>query len=206
MNRQITLVFHNQGLRSYIEVDLCAECPRQDDKGCCGNYSPVFYPTDLAYLYLNYPGLIDFIFQQEHITVLDYSVTVNNDKDGTSYKCKFHTRTGGCILSQLQRETICRHFVCPGIAWEKENKLQPWKIFFERLFDYEIELNDNLAAELKARGLTLKKPAQRQALLVVLSRLYRDKISHPPVFLNSCPPEETFTITRSIAFGTNWPL
>ena len=27
MMKEIELVFHNEGLRSYIEVDLCRECP-----------------------------------------------------------------------------------------------------------------------------------------------------------------------------------
>jgi hypothetical protein len=97
MDKEINLIFHNLGLRTYIEVDLCAECPRQDDKGCCGFYSPVFYPTDLAYLYLHQPEMIEKIFSFDHLTVLDHSVTVNNVPEGDSYRCKFHSKNGGCL-------------------------------------------------------------------------------------------------------------
>lgn len=206
MEKQITLVFHNKGLRSYIEVDLCAQCPRQDGKGCCGHYSPVFYPTDLAYLCLNHPDLIELIFSFKDSTVLDASITINNDKDGDSYRCKFHSLDGGCLLAQTQRETICRHFVCPGINWVIEEKLQPWKIFFERLFEYEIQLNNHLALELAARGLTLRHPQQRDKFLQELVCLYHQEIVSPPEFFQHCPSMETATITRSIAEGKPWPL
>ena len=60
MLKEINLVFHRRGLRSFIEVDLCADCPRRDHKGCCGHYSPVFYLTDLTSLPSS-PQLIDYI-------------------------------------------------------------------------------------------------------------------------------------------------
>lgn len=206
MDKEIKLVFHNEGLRSYIEVDLCAQCPRQDDKGCCGYYSPVFYPTDLAYLYLHRPALIDYIFSMDDLTVLDTSVTVNNDKDGESYRCKFHSKDGGCLLTQLERETICRHFVCPGINWQREPGLQHWNRFFNELFDYEIEINNRLAEELTSRELTLKNPAQREQFQEKLLRLYAIELEHLPDALNECPPIETFTITRPISWGHDWTL
>ena len=74
MQKEIKIIFHNQGLRSYIEVDLCSECPRQDDKGCCGFYSPVFYSSDFAYLLKNQPGCqATAIKQYNHIgCISDY--------------------------------------------------------------------------------------------------------------------------------------
>jgi hypothetical protein len=206
MEKDISLVFHNEGLRSYIEVDLCAECPRQDGKGCCGYYSPVFYPTDLAYLYINQPALIDYVFNLGNLTVLDASVTINNDIDGESYRCKFHSKDGGCILTQLQRETICRHFVCPGIDWQREPNLQHWNLFFKRLFDYEIELNNRITNELVAQGLTLRNPSLREKFKAELLRLFDIELQHLPDFLNERPPVETFNISRIINRGHNWPL
>lgn len=206
MDKDIKLIFHNEGLRSYIEVDLCAECPRQDGKGCCGYYSPVFYPTDLAYLNINQPGLIDYIFKLDNLTILDASVTVNNDIDGESYRCKFHSRDGGCMLTQLQRETICRHFVCPGINWQQEPDLQHWNRFFNNLFDYEIAVNNRITNALTAQGLTLRNPLLRGQFKAELSRLYDKELQHLPEFFNKCPPVETFKIKRVISWGHNWSL
>lgn len=206
MDKEIKLVFHNQGLRSYIEVDLCAQCPRQDGKGCCGYYSPVFYPTDLAYLYINRPALIDYIFTLDNLTVLDASVTANNDRDGESYRCKFHSRDGGCLLTQLERETICRHFVCPGIDWQREPDLQHWNRFFNNLFDYEIEINNRITNELTARGLTLRKPSLHDQFKLELLRLYDIELHNLPDFFNECPPVETFKVKRVISWGHNWSL
>jgi hypothetical protein len=182
MDREITLTFHNKGLRSFIEVDLCTECPRQDGKGCCGYYAPVFYPTDLAYLQLNHPAIIDYIFELDHLTILDTSVTVNNEKDGESYRCRFHAREGGCLLAQPERETICRHFVCPGIDWQQESTMQHWKKLFEELFEYEIELNNRLSYQLTGKGLTLKDPVLRSQFLHELVQLYNLETVIYPLF------------------------
>lgn len=206
MDKAIKVVFHNYGLRSYIEVDLCRECPRQDGKGCCGNYSPVFYPIDLAYLIINKPAILDYIFSLDDITILDASVTVNNNIDGTSYKCKFHSIENGCFLSQDLRESICRHFVCPGIGLWLEASFLPWKKFFDQLFAYEIYLNDKLTAMLMEKGLTLREPAQRPEFLRELLVLYRKEISTLPDFINEFPETETKTIARSIEYDKEWPL
>jgi hypothetical protein len=206
MDKEIKLVFHNQGLRSYIEVDLCSQCPRQDGKGCCGYYSPVFYPTDLAYLYMNNPALVDYIFTLPDLTILDASVTVNNDKDGESYRCKFHSQEGGCILTQLERETICRHFVCPGINWQQEAALQHWDQFFTQLFDYEIDVNNRITTRLVANGLSLKNPSQRARFQDELLRLYQAELQDLPNFLTAYPRLETFSVQRPITWGNDWTL
>lgn len=206
MEKEITLVFHNQGLRSYIEVDLCAECPRQDSKGCCGFYSPVFYTTDLAYLSIHQPEIIEQIFELEHLTILDHSITVNNVPDGESYRCKFHSINGGCLLSQILRESICRHFVCSGISWWEEEEMAAWKNFFEQLTDYEIELNQRLAESLQAKGLTLRDPALRNEYMHVLLDNYLLATQTVPDFISNMPNHAIFTIHRQLSFGQDWKL
>ncbi len=206
MDKAINLIFHNLGLRTYIEVDLCGECPRQDDKGCCGHYSPVFYPTDLAYLYLYQPKIIEQIFVFDHLTILDHSVTVNNVPDGDSYRCKFHRKDGGCLLEQTWRESICRHFVCPGIGWWKESSLQEWKEYMEQLSDYEIELNQRLADVLAQHGLSLRKPELRQEYFRILIDIYKQEIELVPDFISRMPAQQSFKIIRPLRFGKDWQL
>ena len=206
MQKEIKLVFHNQGLRSYIEVDLCRECPRQDDKGCCGFYSPVFYSSDFAYLLKSEPGLIDKILQLNNLTILDALVTINNRIDGESYRCYFHSKDGGCLLTQHLRESVCRHFVCPGIAWEQEEKLYPWKKFFARLCDYEIELNNRIAARLQEKGLTLRDKSKRSQFFEELLAIFEQETRILPDFFNKQPAREEVVITRQIMYGQDWPL
>ncbi len=206
MEKDIEIIFHNRGLRSYIEVDLCAECPRQDDKGCCGYYSPVFYPTDLGYLYLTQPDLLDHIFALEHLTILDASVTVNNVIDGDSYRCKFHRKEGGCFLSQSSRESICRHFVCPGIGWWLDEQMQDWWDFFDELSSYEIQLNNSWAAMLSEMGLSLRNPAERETIYKELGRLYQEELARVPDAIPQMPAMESKTLRRTIRFGADWQL
>ncbi|NLB88155.1 MAG: hypothetical protein GX790_02860 [Syntrophomonadaceae bacterium] len=206
MQKEILITFYNQGLRSYIEVDLCRECPRQDNKGCCGYYSPIFYPTDFAYLLKVKPELIDYIFNLPDITVLDASVTINSSIDGNSYKCKFHTNDSGCLLDQNFRESICRHFVCPGINWTQEEELKPWQEFFDLLSDFEIDLNNKIADKLKKKGLNLRNPETRNKFFEELMNIFQEETQNLPDFFSKHPKQETFKITRTLKFGTEWPL
>ena len=206
METQVNLVFHNNGLRSYIEVDLCGRCPRQDDKGCCGFYSPVFYATDLVYLYHNEPDILEEIFAIDGITVLDASITVNQRPDGDSYRCHFHNRSGGCRLAQTSRESICRHFVCPGIGWEKSPALQKWRLFFEQLADYEISLNNGAAELLQAHSLTLRDPGDRQQAIQLMDEYLAQATSNRPDFFNKMPAEEAAMVTCELRFGRDWTL
>lgn len=206
MQKEILITFYNQGLRSYIEVDLCRECPRQDNKGCCGHYSPIFYPSDFAYLLKVKPELINYIFSLSDITVLDASVTINNSIDGSSYKCQFHTNDSGCLLDQNLRESICRHFVCPGINWPHEEGLKHWQEFFDLLSDYEIELNNNIADKLKKKGLTLRNKETRDLFFKELITCFQEETQNLPSFFSKYPSRETFKITRTLKFGTEWPL
>lgn len=206
MKKEINLVFHNLGLRSFIEVDLCAACPRQDCKGCCGYYSPVFYTTDLAYLLIHHPEVVKHIFAMDHLTILDHSVTVNNYPEGQSYRCKFHKNSGGCMLDQLMRESICRHFVCAGIAWWEEAELSAWKSFFDQLTDYEIELNKKLAEAMKKHGLSLRDPAMHDEYMRVLLTVYSDAVSMVPDFIRNMPDKQSFTFCRPLTYGEDWKL
>lgn len=206
MFKEITLVFHNQGLRSYIEVDLCADCPRMDGKGCCGYYSPVFYPTDFAYLMHNKPDLLKKLFTLPNLTILDSSLTVNSMIDGDSYRCHFHNRQKGCILSQELRETICRHFVCPGIAWEEEPKLKAWHEFFTRLFNYEVYLNNLIADELKAKNLSLRDESKRDLFFKEISNIFTKETKNLHDFITKYPRQEKFVIKRQIKLGSEWKL
>ncbi|MGE5380339.1 MAG: hypothetical protein ACM3NT_04645 [Methylocystaceae bacterium] len=201
---EIKLVFHNQGLRSYIEVDLCADCPRQDDKGCCGYYSPVFYPLDIYYLQENASQILNDIWHLPHLTVLDHSITVNSFPDPNGgYYCQFHRREGGCRLKQEWRESVCRHFVCPGINWQAEASLSDWKNFFAALEDKEIELNQIIASRLSAQGLSLRSPEQRSAWLAELKQIVPAIVKDLPV---SSPAPSTALIKRHLEYKENWPL
>ncbi len=206
LTRDIHLRFHNRGLRSYIEVDLCRQCPRQDGKGCCGHYSPVFYSTDLAYLWLWRKDLIDLIFRQPHLTILDASVTVNNEIDGEGYRCRFHSPDSGCILEQEYRESICRHFVCPGIGWEQEEGLQPWRDFFGLLEEYEISLNQQIAEELHSRGLTLRDKAKRLLCLKALTEIYLELAYPLPRQLTAQAATGEACLCRTLSYGEDWEL
>ncbi|MGE5398387.1 MAG: hypothetical protein ACM3MK_12760 [Chitinophagales bacterium] len=207
MNKEINLVFHKKGLRSFIEVDLCCECPRQDNKGCCGYYSPVFYPTDLAYYLYRYPHLIDLIFSSPRLTILDASVTVNNEPDiDEAYHCQFHTLDKGCLLAMDERESICRHFVCPGIGWWEESGLYAWKEYFDRLADFEIALNNSIAARLKESGITLRRTEDRQRYLDLIKSMVDSKYFEEVPFGQELPEIQAVKINRNMTLGSEWIL
>ncbi len=206
MDKAINLVFHNRGLRSFIEVDLCAQCPRQDGKGCCGHYSPMFYPGDFAYLLQHRPELVEQILSADNVTILDSSATVNKTIDGDSYHCHFHRQEGGCLLNQDERESICRHFVCPGINWESEPALAHWEKFFTLLFEYEIKLNNQIAESLRGKGLRLRDESTRELFFAELMAVFRELTAQTPDFMGECPADEKATIHRQICSGKDWPL
>lgn len=207
MDTEIVLRFHPQGLRSYIEVDLCARCPRQDDKGCCGYYSPVFYPTDFYYLQKNAPEQLELIWSLPHLTVLDHSVTVNSfpdDKGG--YYCQFHSCNGGCRLLQEYRESICRHFVCPGINWQSEDSLSAWEMYFAQLETQEIRLNNLVAEHLTMQNLSLRDPEKRSAWLQELVYIVPELQSRLAVIKPPVSVTTEVRIKRELKFGPSWPL
>ncbi|MGE5454247.1 MAG: hypothetical protein ACM3O9_03525 [Methylocystaceae bacterium] len=207
MATEIKLNFHHQGLRSYIEVDLCAHCPRQDDKGCCGYYSPVFYPLDLYYLQQNAPQVLDIIWSLPHLTILDHSVTVNSFPDETGgYYCQFHRREGGCQLKQEWRESVCRHFVCPGINWQEEDSLSDWCEIFDSLENLEIKLNQVITDHLANANLSLRDPQQRDKWLTELAEVVPLVTSRVNGSIFGPPLQNEVTIKRELKYGSMWPL
>ena len=206
MKKEIKISFNNLGLRSFIEVDLCPECPRQDGKGCCGYYSPVFYPADFVYWLNTQPDMIDFLFQLPYLTVLDSSVTVNSPPEGSSYRCAMHDTEKGCRIPQLIRESVCRHFVCPGIDWLSDCRLQTWKKFFDQLADYEIQLNNTISQIMQQENLSLRLKKQRPLYFQRIKVHFDCLTENPPSFLTSCPPYEEFWLKRQISYGKEWPL
>jgi hypothetical protein len=207
VEKSINLTFHNRGLRSFIEVDLCAECPRCDDKGCCGYYSPVFYPLDLYFLHREDREILERIFSLPALTILDSSVTVNSSIDtGGGYRCQFHSRENGCSLAQHQRESVCRHFVCPGIAWWDDPNLSAWKTFFDQLEAWENELNRYLGALIGEHGLTLRRPDDRPRIWALLNEAVPGLLADHPAFLDQIPETGEHSVTRTMVWGNEWPL
>ncbi|MGI6549972.1 MAG: hypothetical protein ACOX4Q_08035 [Syntrophomonadales bacterium] len=207
MLQKINLVFHRRGLRSFIEVDLCADCPRRDNKGCCGYYSPVFYPTDLFFINRERPELIDYIAKLPNLTVLDASITVNSVPEGDgSLHCQFHSTQKGCLLPMELRESVCRHFVCPGIAWRQEDKLVHWKEYFDHLEEYEIQLNNYLALRLSQENLSLRNPGNWSSILSSLDSIMAEVLSKEDLPGSHLPKQESASIIRPVCYGSEWPL
>ncbi len=206
MMKEINLTFHRQGLRSFIEVDLCAECPRQDNKGCCGFYSPVFYTTDLYFIKKQQPELIEYIANLPRLTILDASITVNSLPDDEGFRCQFHSIQKGCLLPMELRESVCRHFVCPGIAWWKEDTLIHWKEYFDLLADYEIQINSFLALSLDQKGLSLRNLEDWGKIFGHLEIMMTEISNQKEEPGGGMPRQESARIMRSICFGSEWPL
>ncbi|NLW90685.1 MAG: hypothetical protein GXY34_03680, partial [Syntrophomonadaceae bacterium] len=171
-----------------------------------GHYSPMFYPGDFVYLLKRRPELIDSILGLDNVTILDSSVTVNKTIDGDSYHCSFHRTEGGCLLEQDERESICRHFVCPGINWESEPALAHWKTFFDQLFEYEIEINNRIAEIMRQKGFSLRDATGRREYFAQLLLAFAEIDANPPDFMRECPADETAVINRPITYGKDWPL
>ncbi|HBQ27308.1 MAG TPA: hypothetical protein DD791_13020, partial [Syntrophomonas sp.] len=93
-----------------------------------------------------------------------------------------------------------------GIAWEQEEKLHSWKEFFGRLSDYEIELNNRIAARLQEKGLTLRDTSKHEQLFEELLAIFEQETSILPDFFNKQPAQEEVFITREINYGQGWPL
>ncbi len=208
MNKEttVTLIFRKRGLRSYIDLDLCSRCPRKDMKGCCGQYSPVFYLLDLAFLYQVRPDLIELIFSMPNLTVLDQSVTINKIPDESGFICQLLDKSSGCRLPQVMRESICRHFICCGVPWQNEPGLQKWADFFEDLANFEIKTNNEWAQIIAARGLSLRNPSQQEQIMILASHLLDELWAHPPVLLSGRAEDESVELQVTINPDSEWIL
>lgn len=205
-DKTVHLIYRYRGLRSYIDLDLCAECPRADRKGCCGHYSPVFYLLDLAFLYREDPALIELLFSMPSLTILDYSVTVNKIPDESGFICPMLDKASGCRLEQMQRESICRHFICCGVPWRSEAALEKWATFFDALNDYEITLNDQWSELLAQRGLSLRNTRDREIIYELVRDYLDDLLACPPDLIAGGPRDESYTLPITIDLDREWIL
>lgn len=207
MQKDVTLVFHRQGLRSWIEVDLCPDCPRMDGKGCCGYYSPVFYLTDLVWISHRDPGFLDRLFDLPRLTVLDFSITVNSLPDvDDSFRCQFHSTQRGCLLPLDLRESVCRIFVCPGIAWWNDQALKDWKKYFDDLEKFEIALNNKVAQESLRHGWSLRRAEHRKNIIYLSKSLIDLNLYREVPFGLDLPRRQEAKLAIELAFGNQWPL
>ena len=84
--------------------------------------------------------------------------------------------------------------------------MQDWRIFFDKLTDYEIEINNRWAELLKEQGLTLREPAQRGLIFNEVGKLYLRETARLPEFINRMPAKECRTLSRTLRFGSDWQL
>ena len=202
--RTFEIIFHNWGLRSWIECTLCWNCPRGDNKGCC-YYNPTFYPLDFVYIMEKKPELIEDIFSRRRITVMEKYVGVDRieDADG-DFRCQFHSLEGGCELPPDLRESVCREYVCPGCGvWEIEGAGK-WKEFFERLGSFEQEINSFLSRSLELKGLTLKN--NWADFIVEAGKVFREVWPDLPYWMKEYPAEEKFVVRRAVVYGKDWKI
>lgn len=205
IKREFEVIFHNQGLRSWIECTLCWSCPRDNHKGCCF-YNPTFYPLDFIYMQENNPELIDFIFKLPRVTVLEKYVGIDRmvDADG-DYRCQLHSLHGGCIMAPDLRESVCRQYICPGCRiWEEEDT-SCWREFFDRLDACEKEINQEISAILGERGLSFKTGPQE--FIREACRLYYQNWPEDPfAWCRDYPSQQRYRITREMAWGKDWKI
>jgi len=198
------IVFHNLGLRSWIECTLCWDCPRGDAKGCC-YYNPTYYPTDLAYLQEVNPEAVQVILAMPRLTVLEKYMSTDRieDSDG-DFRCPFHELEGGCRWAPDLRESVCRFYVCSGCNIWEEAGVGIWKEFFDRLENYESEINQSICLELEQQGLDLKSdPAEfvKRALSI-----FKIKWDFIPEWCREYPEQQRFLLKRPISLGKEWKL
>lgn len=202
----VHMIFRYRGLRSYIDLDLCARCPRLDQKGCCGHYSPVFYLLDLAYLHKYQPELLELVFSMPRLTVLDHSVTINKIPDTEGFICPMLDKSSGCRLPQSHRESVCRHFICGGVGWNKRPEMRKWADFFEQLGDLEIAINNEWAERISASGLSLRNSKDRPAIYEKAASYLEELLKNPPPLLAGDDYDQDFDLLVEIDPETEWLL
>lgn len=202
--RTFSVTIHNDGLRSRIDCGLCANCPRDDLKGCC-HYSPTFTVVDLAYFALNQRNeILEAILTLPKKQFLAFEVRADALDDGSTYgRCPFHG-SRGCKLPPLDREFICRQFICSGIKLWVEPEAKKWQLFWDKLVNYDTELYVVLGEGLKAEGLTLKDNWQQS--LDYLAKEFELALKAYPQELLEYPKNETFVVTREVVRGKDWRI
>lgn len=163
MRRQpVIITFNNAGLRSNINCSLCKNCHRGDGIGCC-TYSPTFMPIDIGYfINIGKQSLVEELLGEPEAKVLDGEIAVNtrpDKKSSSGQRCFFHSEAG-CGLKIEERDTICRQYLCSDLKLWSRPQASTWKQFWELLTDFEQEFNQAALADMKERGLSLKKNPQ----------------------------------------------
>lgn len=202
MRQHVDVIFHNLGLRSWIECSMCASCPDSKGKGCCC-YKPLYMPADLAYLQQNQPEVLERVLAVRPLTMMETCFLVENyqGEDGTLF-CRFHSRKGGCTLEVAEREYVCRRYVCEGVPiWDIPGTGE-WQRFFGELERREAELNGILEKELKEAGASLNRDVKHY--LQVLQQAY-DKIEDQgKTWFENMPVEGRFTLEVDDAEWHEW--
>lgn len=202
MRTEIKLTFHNLGLRSWIECDLCFKCPLNQAKGCC-SYNPTYHLVDLGYIGDQWPDLLPVILNKTRVLVDNFWVAVNYIEDPqVGRRCQFNTDTG-CQLPVEFRESVCRHFICPGIQMWEEESLKRWADFFQEIETTEAEFNQHLRLKLQEARVDLK--SSFPAALDVLVKEYHQVLAGIEAErFGKYPRQEEIIITREIDPDQIW--
>lgn len=202
MLTKIKLTFHNLGLRSWIECDLCYNCPLSRAKGCC-TYNPTFHAVDIAYIGAKQPDLLLLIINRPRVLVETTWISVNYlDDPMVGHRCQFNTDTG-CSLPVEFRESVCRHFICPGIKMWEEESISQWADFIQELETTEAEFNQHLREKLKQAGVDLRSSfLEATAVLVkeykeVLKKIEEERFA-------GYPRQEQVILEREISLSEKW--
>ena len=84
--------------------------------------------------------------------------------------------------------------------------MQDWRDFFDKLSNYEIQLNNEWASILKGQGLTLRDPSLRPKFFDELKNLYQQELNRPPDFITLMPEQDSRSLTRPLSFRADWIL
>lgn len=203
-DKTFKVVFHNLGLRSWIECDLCWDCPRGDGKGCC-YYNPTYYPTDFIYLMDVKPQALQEILNMPYITFLEKYVSLDRveDEEG-DYLCQFHSITGGCRWAPDLRESVCRFYICPGCRIWEEEKVEIWKKFFTKVEEYESKINQEISLVMENRGLDLR--SNTMDFIKQASEYFHERWSFNPDWCQEYPKGQVLIINRTLEYGKNWRI
>ncbi|NPV28305.1 MAG: hypothetical protein HPY58_01345 [Firmicutes bacterium] len=190
----IEVTFHNAGLRSSIECNMCSRCPRDRVHGCC-KISPVFLLTDIGFfLNNNSIGFLKSLLKSPYAEIGDNYLKVKAIKgvDGRRY-CRFHHPEIGCRLPILYRNTVCRQFLCPEVSLWRDSRAKRWAAFWLRLQEEEIILNQALGRECQKNNCSLR--FRQNACLELIKTLYRELSRNTSPLFNSYPVTEVLLLT-----------
>lgn len=202
MLTEIKMTFYNLGLRSWIECDLCYRCPLNQSKGCC-SYNPTYHLVDLGYIGSVRPDILPVIMGKPRLVIEEFWLSVSYLEDSrVGRRCQFNTDTG-CQLPVEYRESVCRHFICPGIRLWEEESLARWAEFFQEIEATEAEFNQRLRLRLQEAGVDLR--SSFPTALDILVREYRQVLAGIEAErFGKYPSREQIVLSREIVPGEKW--